>query len=1090
MKRASAIFLVVLTGLLLGQAAYVVWRGPTGDVVPVTWKADTQWIGPKEPAYQAYFRHTFYVDALPTAAWLRLSADCSFDLYVNGRLVSRENTPTNNAKGLGDGLKSQLYQPLNDTRVYRSPIESTLAITNVPDWKLCVYEDISKYLITGRNVIAIAVGNTVKSPRVAVEGNVRITPEREITFATGQSTWTVSSQPESRDGKIWYESDYSDQYWPQAVTLAHIQDPIYSRLSAIALDRSPQGSWITGATDQHGDIYLRGTWEVAGVGTRAYLRISANVAAGVMINGQLVSDPEQVKENAGQLLVHEVSRLLHRGTNVIAVRLSPPFATEQPTLGGEAPRFFLDGWVDGPHGDATSPISTGKDWLALAEPPADWYDGAGSGSPAMALGTRGLNSLSREFRGDAAKYDYITAGRYYLLALALGVAAAMLLAIGLGRWWLPPSESQATWAASSALLPGTIAMAAITLLAHRYSENEFALYLTDYRASLIALAVFCLAMYFSLLSIWTSGRRQGDEWAKAWKLIPTTLFAVAAAAICQSEPMLSAAVAGAMALGTLLILAAQSRLLGRAYERVQRATSHEFVVATILAIIVVGGVALRTRGLPVPDLSPDENTSLDVIRGINRTGGAPESTSGIWYTRSPAYHYVAAVWLQVFGDTITAAHLFSVFFGASLLPLSFVFSKQLTKRDDLSLLIVALMACDQWLIVLARAIRFYVVVQFLTVLCFYLFYKGFVQRSKPFYRYTFFIALTAAMLNQEMMVALVPIFGLGFMMFYRPFSLRKDWPILVAAATMMIVVFFDLFVFYVKCLTPPVALSTTTDSIAKPHLRYVTGFLGGFFTGSARVHIVYSFFFFAGFIYSLARRDWWRIFLFASVLIYLIELTVLIRQVSVRYTSPMYPLFLILAVVSAFELAQAAAAAFGNRIVRPAVLQGALSVIMLLTLLSGQQYARVLWPNDEHLVKGTTEVARYIRDHATKKDVVISPAAPAAAVELGGLDYFLSSNVLYFDIPYRDGNIVRDRWGGGALITNPEAFSRIFETADRVWLYYDEVSESKMSPEMRYYLRTTGRPVMESYAATLRLWDRQRDPFPFAAREGRDVGTY
>jgi hypothetical protein len=320
--------------------------------------------------------------------------------------------------------------------------------------------------------------------------------------------------------------------------------------------------------------------------------------------------------------------------------------------------------------------------------------------------------------------------------------------------------------------------------------------------------------------------------------------------------------------------------------------------------------------------------------------------------------------------------------------------------------------------------------------------------------------------------------------------LRKDWPILIAATATLGIVFFDLFVFYVKCLTPPIALSTTTDSIAKPHLRFVTGFLGGFFAGSARVHIVYSFFFFAGFIYSIARREWWRVFLFASILIYLIELTVLIRQVSVRYTSPAYPLFLILAVTSAFELARGMAATFGNSFARPAVLRPVLSVMVLLTLLAGQQYARVIWPNEEHLVKGITEATRYIRDHISKTDVVISPAAPVAAVELGGLDYFLSSNVLYFDVPYRDGNVMRDRWGGGTLVSNPEAFSRIFEKADRVWLYYDEVSESKMSPEMRYHLRTVGRPVMESYSATVRLWDCERDPFPFTAHEGRDVGTY
>ncbi len=704
MKRLLSILLVAVAGLLLGQAAYVVWYGSNDDVAAVAWRPNVYWVGPTEPGYQAYFRHTLYIDTLPTSAWLRLAADSSFDLYVNGRLVSREGTPTNNAKGLGDGLKSQISQPLNDSRVYRAPIESTLAVTSVPDWKLCVYEDIGKYLVPGRNVIAVAVGSSVTHPRLAIEGTLRITPEREIALATGQGKWTVSSRPESRDDHVWYEPDYSDQYWSTAKQLGLVREQIFSRLQVAALDLPPQGRWITGDAAKLGDVYLRGEWNGADIPGRAYVRLSSNVAASVMINGQLIGEPDQTKQNVGRLLIYDVSRLLRDGTNIIAVRLSRSIASEQPTLGGESPKFFLDGWVDGPEGKVSSPIATDQTWAALTQPSAGWYEGSGDGVPALVLGTNGLNDLSRQFRGDATAYDYVAAGWHFGFALLLGICVVVALVVAVSRWWLPSSESRSAsgWSSAAALiLPGTVAMALIALLAHRYAENEVALFLTDYRASLMSLLAFSLALCLTLLGVWMGGVRQNEAWANGWRFLPIAMLAFLVAAIAWAQPALLYVALAFLAIGTCLVIVGPFIGFAGAYDWIRSAGSHQFVVAMILAIIVVGGFALRTRGLPVPDLSPDENTSLDVIRGILRTGGAPESTSGIWYTRSPAYHYAAALWLEVFGDTINAAHLFSVFFGTALLPLAFVFSKQLTKRDDLSLLIVALMACDQWLIVLS-----------------------------------------------------------------------------------------------------------------------------------------------------------------------------------------------------------------------------------------------------------------------------------------------------------------------------------------------------------------------------------------------------
>jgi hypothetical protein len=251
-----------------------------------------------------------------------------------------------------------------------------------------------------------------------------------------------------------------------------------------------------------------------------------------------------------------------------------------------------------------------------------------------------------------------------------------------------------------------------------------------------------------------------------------------------------------------------------------------------------------------------------------------------------------------------------------------------------------------------------------------------------------------------------------------------------------------------------------------------------------------AFFFFVGLMHSLIRRDKVRAFLFVAVLLYLAQLTVIVRQITLRYTSPIYPLFAILAIISAIDVGRSLANKFGKWVESPVSLRAMVATMIVATLVFGDEYHRLFFVKNERLVRGTTEAARFVREHASEADIVMSPTAPPAAVELGGLDYYISGNLLYFDIPYRDGNYVRDRWGGGTLVSNPEAFCRVFENADRVWIYFDDLTEARLSPEMRYYLRTTGQPVMESYAAIVRLWERDRDPFPTAPRSGRELGAY
>src|SRR5690606_22163529 len=129
----------------------------------------------------------------------------------------------------------------------------------------------------------------------------------------------------------------------------------------------------------------------------------------------------------GRLLIYEASRLLQRGENHVAVRLSRPLADEQPELGGAAQQFYLDGWVESDDGGVASPFATGERWTSQSKPIGGWATGDGAGEPVLVLGTQHLNRLSRGNQGDAAQYDYLALAPPALGALVGGIAFVAMI---------------------------------------------------------------------------------------------------------------------------------------------------------------------------------------------------------------------------------------------------------------------------------------------------------------------------------------------------------------------------------------------------------------------------------------------------------------------------------------------------------------------------------------------------------------------------------------------------------------------------------------------------------------------------------------
>ncbi len=513
----------------------------------------------------------------------------------------------------------------------------------------------------------------------------------------------------------------------------------------------------------------------------------------------------------------------------------------------------------------------------------------------------------------------------------------------------------------------------------------------------------------------------------------------------------------------------------------------------IFTSIIIVGFGLRVYRLGFVDLDPDANVSLDCVRGILRTG-APISTSGIWYTRGPFYHYALALWLRLVGDSDLNAALFSVLLGTATLVVIYFLAKQISGKVWIALLIMAVLAIDPWEIWYSRNIRFYQITQFLYLLGFWAFLPGFITSRKPPYQAICFVSLTLMLLTQEVTITLLPALAIGALYFYLPFRSAYDWKLLLPCCLMAFIYVYDGIFVMIKCLTEVAGLSSLTTNYLKLYLAGdITFFTTDFFVGFNRMKIIYTVFFLAGFVYFLLRRNKVNIFLYSLILIDIIFLTIVVFFEGSRYTYPLYPLFVLLSIYSACHLAEQLGekltAISDNLLPFKAI---AVTSILLLLLLNIEPI-RVLSSYQDSIAARHIQVTEYIKVHKQPGDVVISNVPSVHSNVLGGADYFIPHRMSFFDAAYwLDGELV-DRWEGGIVVTNADQLREILAQNHRVWLHLLYVPQLPKDIEIAKFhdlLETLGEPVLETFGTTLRLWSSEDGVLPRLVNQGKDLGSY
>lgn len=1113
--HCAAFAVLLLLSTLLGTLLLNLWGAPPLPAAPVDWAPQVRWLAPATPSYRLYLRQDFELTALPESAWLRLSADSDYILYVNGDIISQELSTPRNTLGLGE-RRSDLQQNFNDSLPYPWLIPDWIQIASPRDWRVTTYVDLTAHLQVGHNVIAIEAQKNRPSPRLVVEGYVQKIGGDRLDLSTGAAPWRIGAGAENRQGSLWFEPDFAVAHWPPAPAGAPIQMATFSRLRSSLFDRPLQGQWISRIPSDRQEVWLRRTWSVPQY-HRALLRMAGDTDYALLVNGRRVTS---LSNDGNQLHLYDLTHLLHPGDNTLAVRLAGPILPNWAPAGKDTlspdglPRFFADAWVESAQGEVLAELATDGQWQALMAPVPGWAEGEGPSAPVLVLRSPQPQTFQRIYEGDAARFDYPrflgTFGRWQLIALGL----VGLYAWGLGWGCTGTPALKSTLPTGAALLtPSTFWLMGMGLLKHRYGEAERGLWFAQSHGNAVIL-LGALALAAGMILAVLGQRQQGNTVQRSrWRWVGSGAIAAAVFLICLGPT-------GRPQLGFLLLVATvgmgawrrpdlfrrlQQRLwsnLGTALPSLRPSISlHQWVHPDRLMVLVtLIAFGLRLYRLTYSDPEPDENVSWDATKGILRTG-APISASGVWYTRGPFYHYLLAIWLRVLGDSFFNARLMSVVWGTATLVLIYCLARRLTGRPWLALLVTILMALDPWEIWYSRNIRFYQITQFMTLVAFWAFLEGFIERRGRGWQYLFFVALVLCLTTQEVSLMLLPGFLGLFLFFYRPVSWSKDWPILVGAFMTMAIFAFNIYFVKIKSLTPLVGLSSFTTSFIKFHFNSVSTFFTNFFVGVNRMYTLYS----VGFLLGLGHAFWQRdrspgpdfghrirLYIYAGLLANILLVTVMVFLRAPRYIYPVYPLFVLLAVDGLLRCTADLARVLQTALPRSLRLQPLLVTMALLLLAANIEPGRVLASYGESITPRHREAALYVQAHRQPGDVVIANVPAGHANISGGADYYLVHRMSFFDAVYQhDGRLI-DRWEGGQVLDNLDQLSRILATADRVWLHTFDRQLPK-DPELAKFfnqLQTLGTTALDTYGTRVRLWQRTDGVLPRVPNRGRDLGAY
>ena len=1040
LRLPKYVWVIFLFSLLWGYFLYESTGVRRTPFYTPEWRGQwIRWQGPNVP--RSYFRKEFFLPDNVAHAWVQISADNDYILYLNGKRVGWEEnllantSPCQEAQSeVGQKIGRQIPFPI------RNPPEAQWRSPR--DWTIATFYDITSLLKVGRNVLGVAVQTDRSAARFTLDGEVEDILGEKYSLLS-DNTWKASSLPESDLGIPWYRLEFKDTRWTYARPVEAPRGKIVARLDPEMYRRPLMGKWIWNPLAPGIDSYFRKRFVIDSDIEDAWIRIAAEGTYDLFINGILAA-------RAGPdhpVYMFSVGPLLRRGRNTIAVHTRG--AEKHVSAGGAraAPsELLLDGLIRTTDG-STITIASDPSWETSQTVRPGWTRGTKRGSFESFAASRGRPSIdfleteTKKYAGSAltglgyyqrlAVYWVLSAGGFLLIWLAFSAYLARRGDIAI---------DEATKASVMCYWIPIVLMSCVLVLKFRFGENHHKMHFYD---------------------------------PVLWQTI--TVVAIGALLTFKVYLAFSARIGRHLKAGKIVRLPSRPPTPG-----VLRGLWYlilDYRYAVMLFIITALGAYLRFRGLGTEGYHSDESSSLTPILGIIKTG-LPVYPSGVFYTRGPAYHYLAAVFIKVLGLTRFTGRFSSALFGTLTIPLLYRFGKRFSGDRKAPLLAAFLLAVSPWMIFMGRSLRFYQQFQFLGLLTAYFFLKGFVAESNRRFQFFALTTFTLTFLSQEVGVTMIVAFFVSYLFLAKRSGWREKFPVIGGLFLVGVTVIINVLIFMWKCLTPPVAISPTSLSVVSPHIYRIHELASTLFVGYNRLHVVISFFFFLGLPLYFLKKDKFALFNYALALITVAAVTIAVLQIGLRYISEIYTFYSLAACISVFGIIREISAFHrnGGAPLPPVLravpfLQRTMLAIIVVTLIISFQPIRILDSYSSKINRGDTFAQEFVKQHMFPADLVIAGHHPGAVANITGkVDYYLLQKGLTDEIFLKDGVMI-DRRGGAIIVDSIDKLRTVFNEHDRAWLIISDLRMQAFEPALVDFVEKNTTVVYQPFLCTVFLWD-------------------